>query len=100
MPNAAKQKYYEDNKNERKSYQKKYYEENKETIKRRKELREETDPEWLERTRKYNREYYRKNKKHLHRARLKRAAKLWAEMQKEEKSWVKQKVEKFLRDCM
>ena len=90
MPNPDKQKYYEENKDARKAYQKKYYEENKEAIKRRKELRKETDPKWLENTRKYNRAYYRKNKERLHRSRLKRAAELWAEMQKEEKSWVKQ----------
>ena len=86
MPNPDKQKYYEENKDARKAYQKEYYEKNKAAIKRRKELRKETDPKWLDDTRKYNREYYRKNKKRLNHARLKRAAALWAELQKEEKS--------------
>ena len=87
MPDLLKQKYYQDNKATRQAYQKKYYEENKEAIKRRKELRRATNPEWAEQSRKYNRNYYRNNKQHLHISRLKRAAKLWAEMQKEEKNF-------------
>ena len=87
MADPKKQKYYEDNKTKRLEYQKEYYEQNKENIKRRNELRRANDPEWADKQRDYAKEYYRKNRERIKRMRLKRAAHLWQEMQKEEKNF-------------
>ena len=85
MPDSSKKDYYQKNREARIAYQKQYYKDNKEAIKRRKELRLADDPEWGEERRAYNKSYYKKNREHIKRTRLKRAAVIWAQVEKEEK---------------
>ena len=65
MPDTRKQEYYQKNRNKRLDYQHEYYHENKERIKRLREIKMESDPDWVEKQRRYNRKYYDKNKKQI-----------------------------------
>ena len=65
MPNTRKQEYYRKNRDKRLEYQHTYYHENKDHIKRLREIKKESDPDWVEKQRLYNREYYKKNKEKI-----------------------------------
>tara|TARA_B100001029_G_C14994045_1_gene413875 strand:- start:646 stop:876 length:231 start_codon:yes stop_codon:yes gene_type:complete len=73
MADELKQKYYQENREERLAYQREYYLKNKAKIKEAKEARKEKDPEWEEKQREYNRNYYLKNKERIMQKRAKRA---------------------------
>ena len=62
MADAAKQKYYQENKKTRLAYQRAYYKKNKALVRRRIELKKDKDPSWEEARKEYNRSYYRKNR--------------------------------------
>lgn len=78
--------YYHDNRDKRINYQKEYYKKNKEGIKRKRELKKELDPDFSIKQREYNKKYYSDNKERIKRGRLKRAARMWAIYQQEEKN--------------
>lgn len=80
MPEPKKQKYYQENRNKRLGYQKKYYFKNKSWIKRKRELRQDSDLEWVKKVRKYNSEYYMRNRDRIREKRAERLAKsdVWA----------------------
>ena len=72
MSDLKKREYYLTNKEKRLAYQKQYYVNTKDSIKRRRELRREADPEWEQKQKEYNREYYRKNKERIRAQRKKK----------------------------
>mgnify|MGYP003130829002 CR=1 FL=1 len=73
MPDVKKQEYYRKNREKRLKYQNDYYKENKERIKRLKEIKKDSDPDWAENQRRYNREYYKLNREKIKKQRAKRA---------------------------
>ena len=83
---AMDNNYYQNNRDKRIAYQKEYYKSNKEDIKRKRELKKELDPDFHKKQKEYNRDYYSKNKERIKRNRLKRAARMWAIYQQEEKN--------------
>ena len=73
MPDKKKQEYYQENREKRLEYQNSYYKENKERIKRIKEIKRDSDPDWVEQQRRYNREYYKLNREKIKKQRAERA---------------------------
>jgi hypothetical protein len=57
--------YYSENKEARKEYQKRYYAEQKSVLKRKRELTAELNPESVTLQRRYQRDYYLKNRTFL-----------------------------------
>ena len=62
MDKLKKKEYYIKNRDKRLTYQKEYYKINRKLIERRKELKRAEDPNWAERQRQYNKNYYSRNK--------------------------------------
>ena len=75
MPNVKKQAYYKKNREIRLGYQKEYYNKNKKWIKRKRELRQVEDLNWVKKVRKYNSEYYMRNRDRIRKQRIKRITK-------------------------
>jgi hypothetical protein len=65
MADARKQEYYRKNREKRIAYQRAYYERNRHIIIRKREVRDFLDPEEKEAMKKYNKEYYVKNKERI-----------------------------------
>ena len=65
MTPEERKEYYIKNRERRLAYQKRYYQLRKEMITRSTEKRKEKDPQWEQKQREYNQEYYLKNKKKI-----------------------------------